>query len=284
MKLLHAFYKVFRSERTEARQNMSSFLKHFITSDTPFLGVSELLTTMVSIIAGYKTPLHSEHIEFFKDALLPLHKSPHLQLFHTSMVTAVNTMLDKDPRLAPLVFDIIFEHWPKTSPTKQILLLRELEVLVNFVILDPNPQLAVRLANLIAKCVNDAHFAVAERAMMIWESDSFLQIISQNAELTYPILLPRLYMTNYSHWCYDVRELALSTMKVLKGCNSLEFEQVGVNLKQLESSRIMSEYEKGSLWNQLVLSFERNEEKKKKLQYIISHSYIGCESIVKSSH
>ena len=37
-------------------------------------GTSELLEILSSIISGFSVPLREEHVEFFKTAIIPLHK------------------------------------------------------------------------------------------------------------------------------------------------------------------------------------------------------------------
>ena len=46
-----------------------------------FNGVAELLDILASIISGFAVPLREEHVIFFKNVIIPLHKVQNLKIF-----------------------------------------------------------------------------------------------------------------------------------------------------------------------------------------------------------
>ena len=56
------------------RKAMNDLFYTLIHENTKFNGVSELLDILASIISGFAVPLREEHIIFFKNIIIPLHK------------------------------------------------------------------------------------------------------------------------------------------------------------------------------------------------------------------
>jgi len=47
-----------------------------------FNGAAELLDILASIISGFAVPLREEHVIFFKNVIVPLHKVQTCHLYH----------------------------------------------------------------------------------------------------------------------------------------------------------------------------------------------------------
>lgn len=299
VKLFHAIYRANKKIRTACRDQVSTFLSAAIYSPTPRLGVADMLTAFVPIIAGFKVPVHQDNLQFFVKVLLPLHCSSHLHMFHTQLVNVVTTFLSKTDRLVGTVYSIIFKHWPVTSPTKQILFLNEMELLAK--LLQPSDiEIIKKLCHIVASCSSSQLFTVAERSLMLWESDSFMSLVGKTSKETFPILIPDIFKTATSHWCPDVRNLALNALRVLKGFDLQSFENYGTSFKIIESQKIMVEMSKGKMWDNLIEMFyqEESSQKAKSKHYtnyliknqleaeskreIIRKIFIGCESLNKT--
>ncbi|OHT06106.1 phosphoprotein phosphatase [Tritrichomonas foetus] len=281
MKLFHGIYRTMKKLRNSSRKQISKFLRTSIHSPHPRLGISEILNAFVPIIAGFKIPVHKENVYFFEEVLLPLHTSPHLHMFHTALVNTVTTYLSKDEKSVNKVYNMIIDHWPVTAPTKQILLLNEMELLFSLIKNHADLQSIKKICKVIASCSSSQNFTVAERSLMLWESDSFMSLVTSSSKYIFPILIPDIYKTATSHWCFDVRTLALNAMRVLKGCDMQSFERYGVSFKKSESEKIMMEISKGKFWNSLIDHFVIEPEQESK-RNILRTIYIGCEALNKS--
>lgn len=278
-KLFHAFYKAFRGLRNDAQKYCSVYLRQFIYCGDPLLCCQELLFTFVPIFSGYKVPLNPNHIKFFCEAVLPLHRSPNLILFHNSLVQAITALIMKNRKLTTLVFNEIFTHWPFTSPTKKILLLKEIELLAGFLDKEEEKKIIGPFTMLMVQCIADQNFAVVERCLLLWESDSIMRITRSNAPVIFPLILSQIYKTIITHWSPDVKTLALSTMGVLKGINQAVFDQVGLDIKKIENEKILNELKKGSTWNKLIDIYGTSQEEKDNFKEELSKTFIGCESL-----
>ena len=278
MKLLHTMYRTLKKMRGDIRRLISSFLLSHLNVPYPQLGVAEMLNAIVPIIAGLKVPLHDENTDFFENVLVLLHRCSDVALFHTSLVNAIMAFLTKNERLVYKTIKVILDHWPKTAPTTQILFLNEIESFADMFHPDILAvELLEQMCHTIAACITTEHFAVSERALMLWESDSFMVLIGGMARITYPILIPSIYKTATTHWCGDVKALALNAMRVLKGCDIQVFNEIGVDFKKAESDRVLAEMRRGSIWKRLIDEFSESLESKQEQQRRLASLYIGCE-------
>lgn len=56
------------------RMTINEHFQILIHETNKLNGTSELLEILSSIISGFSVPLREEHVEFFKTAIIPLHK------------------------------------------------------------------------------------------------------------------------------------------------------------------------------------------------------------------
>ena len=145
-------------------------------------------------------------------------------------------------------------------------------------------KIIIPFATLMAQCISDQNFAVVERCLLLWESDSIMRITRSNAAVIFPILLSSIYKTIITHWSLDVRSLALSTMGVLKGINQSVFDQVGLDIKKIENEKILNELKKGSIWNKLIDIYGTNQNEKDDFKEELSKTFIGCESLSRKAN
>ena len=281
--LLHCLYKALRKLRREVNDIILKSLKGFNICGEPFVCCNELLITLVSIIEGFKIPLHRNHQIFFKTTLLPMHRSHHLHLYHTSLVSAIVCFLKKEPDLTSYAFQEIISHWPFTSPTKQILLLKEMEILIEFITKKDERSVAIDFAKLLSKCIEDTNFAVSERALLFWESDKLMSLTKSYSNDIFFIVIPSIYKTALSHWCGDVKILALKTLSVLKGIDENTYNSFGYKLKNCENEKILTELRKGNSWLKIAEAGCADKNKISQYKTQISKLFIGCEPLSVSS-
>ena len=75
---------------------------------------------------------------------------------------------------------------------------------------------AVELAERVAKCANGKSFTLCERTMMMWQSDCWSKTMEMYSTDTFKVLLPALFYTVKDHWSEDVKKLAMSTIVAIK--------------------------------------------------------------------
>jgi len=284
MSLYHAFYRAFRHFRSNARIFECSFLIKAQENPHCALGCLNLLTASVSIISGFKVPLQKEHVQYYKSVLLPLHHSSQIHMFHPALLSCIVAFLEKNPGLVDDAFDSLFLKWPLSNPTKEILYLQEIEVLSKYLIPDIASGIVLKISKCVKNCIANTNFAIAEKALTMWENDNFVRLIQTQANVAYPILLPTLFKTAQSHWFPDVKSLALLTMRILKSGNMEVFDLVGTKMKRTETDLVVSEMEKGLTWSSIAAKFSSSKTMQDRIDYQLSDIYIGCESLRKKSN
>lgn len=72
--ILHKLYAKVVARRKMIRSVMNANFFRLIHETDGQNGAGEILDIYASIISGYAVPLREEHITFFKDVIIPLHK------------------------------------------------------------------------------------------------------------------------------------------------------------------------------------------------------------------
>lgn len=105
-------------------------------------------------------PLKDEHTSFLSRALIPLHKSKSLAIYHGSLAYCVIQFIEKDPTLSEEVISGLLKYWPKTNSPKEVMFLTEMEEILDIVTVHEFKRIQVPLFQQIAKCVASPHFQV----------------------------------------------------------------------------------------------------------------------------
>ena len=176
------------------------------------------------------------------------------------------------------VLEYMERHWPKTSATKEVLFLSEIETLSELVIPEQAQDCVALICKMICLAVGDPAFQVAERALVLWESDSFMKLITANSKIAFPVILPVIFKTAVGHWCSDVRTLALNAMRVLKGCDVETFDEVGRKFNQYEGQKLATEMQNGTTWVELADTFG-SAGQRADVRKSVASLYLGCEAM-----
>lgn len=165
-----------------------------------FNGVAELLDILASIISGFAVPLREEHVIFFKNVIIPLHKVQTCQFYHDQLLRCSMLFLSKDPTLSFNLIEGLLRYWPFANSPKEIMFMTELiEVLEVSEITKLEP-LVPKLFKRIIKCISGPHLQVADRAMCFFENDYFLTILKTYRNIIFPLLVPVIVHLAEKHW------------------------------------------------------------------------------------
>ena len=91
-----------------------------------FNGTAELLDIQASIISGFAVPLRDEHVIFFKNVIIPLHKVQTCSQFYEQLLRCSMLFLTKDRTLAIPLLEGLLKYWPFANCVKETLFLTEL--------------------------------------------------------------------------------------------------------------------------------------------------------------
>ena len=198
--MLHRIYGKFLNLRAFIRRSINNVFYYFIYESERHNGIAELLEILGSIINGFALPLKEEHKIFLTRVLMPLHKVKCLSLYHPQLAYCVVQFLEKDPALAEEVMVGLFKYWPKVNSPKEVMFLNELEEVLD--VTDPAEfhKIQIPLFTQLARCINSQHFQVAERALLYWNNEYVVNLMSDNLHNIFPIVFPALYNNSRSHW------------------------------------------------------------------------------------
>jgi serine/threonine-protein phosphatase 2A regulatory subunit B' len=210
--ILHKLYAKLVPRRKMIRKAKTDCFHILIHEIHKFNGASELLDILASIISGFAVPLREEHVVFFKNIIIPLHKVQTSNLYFDNLIRCSMLFLTKDSSLAIPLLEGILKYWPFANFVKETLFLQELPEVLEFCDVDKLKPLIPRLFKRIVRCIAGSHLQVADRAMCLFESESFIQIIKQYKTLTFNMLVPVIAKLADNHWHKMLQE-SLSALK-----------------------------------------------------------------------
>ncbi len=197
---LHRIYGKFLNLRAFIRRSINNVFFHFVYETERHNGIAELLEILGSIINGFALPLKDEHKTFLT------------RVTHSFAQ-------GKEPVALPPTIGVLRRAIPGKRPracrrrndgAPQILAQGELAQgghvssrsrggpgchrSVEF------QKIQVPLFHQLARCINSQHFQVAERALLYWNNEYVVNLMSDNLAVVLPIVFPALYTNSKSHW------------------------------------------------------------------------------------
>ncbi|KAJ8597934.1 protein phosphatase 2A regulatory B subunit [Rhizopogon salebrosus TDB-379] len=229
---LHRIYGKFLNLRAFIRRSINNVFYHFVYESERHNGIAELLEILGSIINGFALPLKDEHKTFLTRVLLPLHKVKSLSLYHPQLAYCVVQFLEKDPSLVDEVMLGLLKYWPKVNSPKEVMFLNEVEEVLD--VTDPLEfqKVQVPLFQQLARCINSQHFQVAERALLYWNNEYVVNLMSDNLATLLPIVFPALYTNSKSHWNRTIHGMVYNALKLFMEINPELFDDTMQHYKQ----------------------------------------------------
>merc|ERR1712025_495682 len=95
----------------------------------------------------------------------------------------------------------------------------------------------------LARCVQNQHFQVAERALFFWNNDLIGSLTTDHKKVVFPVIVPALHSIKHVHWNTTVHSLAQNVTKMLIEIDSdlyahIVAKEKAVNRKQLADDRM----------------------------------------------
>jgi serine/threonine-protein phosphatase 2A regulatory subunit B' len=190
-----------------------------------FNGAAELLDILASIISGFAVPLRDEHVIFFKNVIIPLHKVQTCSQFYEQLLRCSMLFLTKDRTLAIPLLERLLKYWPFANCVKETLFLTELQEVIDVCEVEKVEPLIPNLFRRIVKCIGGIHLQVADRAMCFFENDYFLNILKTYKSETFPMLVPVIVNLAENHWHKILQESLIALKTILKEIDPYSFEE-----------------------------------------------------------
>ncbi|ETO12920.1 PP2A-widerborst subunit, partial [Reticulomyxa filosa] len=249
--ILHRIYGRCMNLRCFIRKGIHNVLLPVIYQNFRHNGISELLEILGSIINGFATPLKKEHIHFFHQVLIPLHKAPAVSQFHQQLAYCVTQFIQKDLSLSGAALSGILKFWPVTPYQKEILFLNELEEVIE---LTATPQIEIVVEPLfrrIAAAISSTHFQVAERALFLWNNDVIATFTSDHRDQILPIIFPALQQNYANHWNTTVSSLTLNIIRIFKEMDKELYEDISKKYKSQKGNTENKADQRAEKWKKL---------------------------------
>mmetsp|Transcript_18948 Transcript_18948/g.44111 ORF Transcript_18948/g.44111 Transcript_18948/m.44111 type:complete len:1051 (+) Transcript_18948:81-3233(+) len=186
-------------------------------------GVKELLELASDLTKGFSSSVLDIKVpkDFLTRILLPMHKLYALNEFHSCLVTCIKKYVELDARLTYVIITKLLKVWPVAAASKQVLYLDEIEEMLKM-----TPQIQFRrmqesLVRRIALCIESPHYQVAERALLLWNTEGFVKLVNQNARSLLPHLIGPLSKT---HWFQAVNQRLPNVVQLLKETNQTVYQ------------------------------------------------------------
>ena len=155
--ILHKLYAKLVPRRKMIRKSMNECFFALIHENHKFNGAAELLDILASIISGFAVPLRDEHVVFFQNIIIPLHKVQTVSTFYEQLLRCSMLFLTKDRTLAIPLLEGLLKFWPFANCIKETLFLTELQEVLEVCEVDKVEHLIPRLFKRIVKCIGGIH-------------------------------------------------------------------------------------------------------------------------------
>lgn len=229
--ILHRVYGRFMPLRAPIRRSICNVCYRYIYDSKSSNGIAEFLDIFSSIIHGFALPIKIEHQDFLKNVLIPLHKTPNLELFHQHLAECVIQFIYKDYRMGPIVIGGLLKFWPVMCPPKEVLFLDELQDAIGEMMnandfeMDHLYPLITPIFFQISRCIESANYTVGERALTMWNSDFIRWLCAELRDVIFPIVAPSLLRNVENHWSENVRSLSDDVRDVFKDIDPVLWQE-----------------------------------------------------------
>ena len=224
--ILHRLYAKLVPRRRMIRKSMSDTFNALIHEKDKFNGTSELLDILAAIISGFAIPLREEHVIFFQNIIIPLHKVQTCAKYHNELLRCSMLFLSKDPSLAFPLIKGLLKYWPFANYIKETLFLAELmdilEVCCDYPKLEP---LVPKIFKRIIKCISSSHLQVADRTMCFFENEFFLNILRHFKVIVFPILVPIIAHLSQNHWHKLIQDSLTALRNIIRDIDIKLYEK-----------------------------------------------------------
>jgi len=243
--ILHRIYGRFMPLRQPIRKAICHVCYRYIYDQKTFNGIAEFLDIFSSIIHGFALPIKTEHQDFLKNVLIPLHKAKELEMFQQHLAECVIQFIYKDYRMGPIVINGLLKFWPVMIPLKETLFLDELQDAIGEMMnatdfeMETLQPLIIPIFTRIAKCIESLNYTVGERALTMWNSDFIRWLCSELREIIFPIIAPALLRNVKNHWSENVQSLSEDVIDVFKDQDALLWEQTEKKWRESDETKVL---------------------------------------------
>ena len=255
---VHRIYGKMVHLRAFIRKAMRNIFTEFVYEEDRH-NVAEMLEILGSIINGFAIPIREEHKVFLAKTLLPLHKHRSLSCYFTQLSFCMVQYVEKEPSLADGIVRGLLRIWPKTCSAKEVMFLNEIEEIVELSSEEDFIRYQAPLLRQLVECIENSHFQVAERALLFWNNEHFVRMVSEASESLFPLIVPRMAKNAAGHWNRNVQSYSLNALKVTMSLNPELFDACAAQLDTQKDDQNRQDARRRILWARLAAQAAENQ-------------------------
>ena len=191
--------------------------------------------------------------------------------------------LTKDSTLSIPLLEGILRYWPFANYVKETLFLQELPEVFEFCDVEKIQPLVNKLFKRVIRCISGSHLQVADRAMCLFESESFISIIKQYKTISFNMLVPTVNHLAANHWHQMLKESLSALKEILQKIDPQAYNNALETANQKKSDKslriIMPPEERNKLdqkWKNFVKTAKKQNPNFVEPVLPFSDSYVIC--------
>lgn len=103
----------------------------------------------------------------------------------------------------------------------------------------------------IARCINNSHFQVGERALFLWNNDYIVSLVAQNRHVILPVVFSALEKNARSHWNAAVHGLTCNVRKMFMEMDHALFSECQRQFEEEEKRATQQAEQREATWKKL---------------------------------
>lgn len=208
----------------------------------PYAIASILRIFVVYFNTIFNGPITHKVIFTFQNIFYPLHSSENLVSFEKPLKDVSAFFMKKNPEIAQWCINYLCQHWPVSSPRKELSFLQQIESSLQYTDPDKVDKLAPQVSRVLARCISSETINVSVSAILDLTSNSTLSYFDQsNKALFLKAIIPALDSAS-KNWKPQVSEMAEN---LLSNLNEVE---KSIDVNEFIQSNKMKEERRESVW------------------------------------
>lgn len=259
--ILHRIYGKVMPLRAAIRTAIMNVFHRVVYEGQFHTGIGELLEILGSIINGFAVPLKEEHKMLLRKGLLPLHIPAGMPAYHVQLSFCVTQFVEKDAGLAGEVVRSLVKHWPVSQSRKEVMLLNEIEEVIELAPMGALEDAVAGLFRRVGRCIESAHFQVAERALFYWNNEGIVRLMVGYREIVVGEVVGALQRNIEGHWNANVHSLSTSVQNLLREMDEELFDRCMDEFEERRRNSGQREAERARRWH-VVSEMARQHQNK----------------------
>ncbi|KAK8889103.1 hypothetical protein M9Y10_033847 [Tritrichomonas musculus] len=182
----------------------------------PYAIASILRIFVVYFNTIFNGPISSKVIFTFQNVFYPLHLSENFVSYEKPLRDISVFFMKKNPEIAQWCINYLCQHWPVSSPRKELAFLQQLENSLQYTDPDTIDKLAPKVSKILARCISSETINVSVSAILDLSSNMTLSYFDQSNKLPFlKVIVPALDSAS-KNWKPQVSEMADNLLSHLK--------------------------------------------------------------------